>query len=101
MTTTKASSGYDRDSFELPRTTDVDGNGCDVRDDVACCDSRTSPQYADSVWSSPAHYDPHTAQTIHFVRTRHQRQSVQIDHVVALKTLYNPVSARLVHRQTP
>ena len=29
----QSSSGYDRDSFGF-RTTDVDGNGCDVRDDV-------------------------------------------------------------------
>ena len=52
----QSSSGYDRDSFGF-RTTDVDGNGCDVRDDVLARDlTDITYKYAGSVWSSPAHW---------------------------------------------
>ena len=91
----QSSSGYDRDSFGF-RTTDVDGNGCDVRDDVLARDlTDITYKYAGScVVESGTLADPYTAQTIHFVRGRATSAKVQIDHVVALeKTLGNPVRA--------
>ena len=67
----QSSSGYDRDSFGF-RTTDVDGNGCDVRDDVLARDlTDITYKYAGScVVESGTLADPYTAQTIHFVRGR-------------------------------
>ena len=87
----QSSSGYDRDSFGF-RTTDVDGNGCDVRDDVLARDlTDITYKYAGScVVESGTLADPYTAQTIHFVRGRATSAKVQIDHVVALG---NPVRA--------
>ena len=81
----QSSSGYDRDSFGF-RTTDVDGNGCDVRDDVLARDlTDITYKYAGScVVESGTLADPYTAQTIHFVRGRATSAKVQIDHVVAL-----------------
>ena len=81
----QSSSGYDRDSFGF-RTTDVDGNGCDVRDDVLARDlTDITYKYAGScVVESGTLADPYTAQTIHFVRGRATSAKVQIDHVVSL-----------------
>ena len=73
----QSSSGYDRDSFGF-RTTDVDGNGCDVRDDVLARDlTDITYKYAGScVVESGTLADPYTAQIIHFCTwPRHQRQS--------------------------
>ena len=79
----QSSSGYDRDSFGF-RTTDVDGNGCDVRDDVLARDlTDITYKYAGScVVESGTLADPYTAQIIHFVRGRATSAKVQIDHVV-------------------
>ena len=61
----QSSSGYDRDSFGF-RTTDVDGNGCDVRDDVLARDlTDITYKYAGScVVESGTLADPYTARTI-------------------------------------
>lgn len=85
----QSSSGYDRDSFGF-RTTDVDGNGCDVRDDVLARDlTDITYKYAGScVVESGTLADPYTAQTIHFVRGRATSAKVQIDHVVALENAW-------------
>ncbi len=76
----QSSSGYDRDSFGF-RTTDADGNGCDVRDDVLARDlTDITYKYAGScVVESGTLADPYTAQTIHFVRGRATSAKVQID----------------------
>ena len=85
----QSSSGYDRDSFGF-RTTDVDGNGCDVRDDVLARDlTDITYKYAGScVVESGTLADPYTAQIIHFVRGRATSAKVQIDHVVALENAW-------------
>ena len=72
----QSSSGYDRDSFGF-RTTDVDGNGCDVRDDVLARDlTDITYKYAGSVWSSPAHWPIRTPLRPSICTwPRHQRQS--------------------------
>lgn len=85
----QSSSGYDRDSFGF-RTTDTDGNGCDVREDVLArdlTDIRYKTAGSCTVQSGTLD-DPYTAQTIHFVRGRTTSSKVQIDHVVALENAW-------------
>ena len=92
----QSSSGYNRDSFGF-RTTDVDGNGCDVRDDVLARDlTDITYKYAGScVVESGTLADPYTAQTIHFVRGRATSAKVQIDHVVALSDAWQKGAQKL------
>lgn len=82
-------SGYDRTLFGY-RSTDVDGNGCDVREDVLARDLvNVRFRYAGScqVRSGLLH-DPYTGLDIQFVRGRKTSSLVQIDHVVALENAW-------------
>ncbi|EFA22180.1 HNH endonuclease family protein [Bifidobacterium gallicum] len=82
-------SGYDRDAFGY-RTTDDDGNGCDVRDDVLARDM-TDVTYTKSGGckvKTGVLADPYTGQTIHFQRGQQTSSAVQIDHVVALENAW-------------
>lgn len=81
--------GYERQVFGY-RTTDEDGNGCDVREDVLARDLRNVKyKYAGSckVRSGLLH-DPYTGLDINFVRGRKTSALVQIDHVVALQNAW-------------
>lgn len=80
--------GYDRDSFGY-RTTDDDGNGCDVRDDVLARDM-TDVIYKSRgcIVKTGILKDPYTATTIHFQRGQKTSAAVQIDHVVALENAW-------------
>lgn len=73
--------GYDRDSFGSAWK-DVDGNGCDTRNDILARDL-VERQMQDScvVLSGVLYPDPYTATNITFVRGK---SLVDIDHVVAL-----------------
>ncbi|WP_094694545.1 HNH endonuclease family protein [Bifidobacterium aquikefiri] len=83
------STKYDRASFGF-RETDVDGNGCDVRDDVLTRDfSSVKFTYTGScIVQSGVLKDPYTAQTMNFVRGAKTSAKVQIDHVVALENAW-------------
>lgn len=73
----QSSSGYDRDSFGF-RTTDVDGNGCDVRDDVLARDlTDITYKYAGSCVVESGHTGRSVHRSDHPFCTwpRHQRQS--------------------------
>lgn len=79
-------SGYDRDLFGDPWA-DVDGNGCDTRNDILARDL-TAVTYQDTkscVVASGTLDDPYTGETIEFQRGKATSAAVQIDHVVALK----------------
>lgn len=81
--------GYERHIFGY-RTTDDDGNGCDVRDDVLARDLiHVRFTYAGSckVKSGILH-DPYTGLEINFKRGRKTSSLVQIDHVVALENAW-------------
>ncbi|WP_348519402.1 HNH endonuclease family protein [Bifidobacterium sp. ESL0790] len=92
-----STSGYDRDSFGY-NTTDDDGNGCTIRDDVLARDMKSvrfGASRASSGPSAPACQvragelaDPYTGKTIHFVRGPRTSAAVQIDHVVALENAW-------------
>lgn len=79
--------GYDREKFGY-RTTDDDGNGCDVRDDVLARDL-TNVQYTKRCKvQSGTLVDPYTGKTINFERGPATSAEVQIDHVVALENAW-------------
>ena len=82
-------SGYNRSVFGY-RTTDVDKNGCDVREDVLARDlKQVRFKYSGSCKvASGLLYDPYTGLNINFVRGRKTSALVQIDHVVALENAW-------------
>ncbi len=76
--------GYDRELFG-PSWKDVDGNGCDTRNDVLKRDLEPEVVAADGCTiESGTLLDPYTGTTISFQRGRATSSEVQIDHVVAL-----------------
>lgn len=82
-------SGYERRAFGY-RTTDEDGNGCDVREDVLARDLK-NVQYKHAGFCkvrSGLLRDPYTGLNIRFVRGRKTSALVQIDHVVALQNAW-------------
>jgi hypothetical protein len=80
-----AQSGYQRSAFG-PAWADVDGNGCDTRDDILARDLRNVVRTSDGcVVASGVLDDPYTGGQIEFVRGVLTSGAVQIDHVVALE----------------
>ncbi|WEV69118.1 HNH endonuclease family protein [Bifidobacterium sp. ESL0775] len=81
--------GYDRDSFGY-NTTDDDGDGCTIRDDILKRDMTAIKYKAPSACQvkSGSLREPYTGKTIHFVRGRQTSAAVQIDHVVALENAW-------------
>ncbi|GAA1845059.1 HNH endonuclease family protein [Agromyces salentinus] len=80
------SSRYDRDLFG-EAWLDVDGNGCDTRNDVLkrdLADVRYRADSADCVVRTGTLTDPYTNTVISFVRGPDTSEAVQIDHVVPL-----------------
>jgi hypothetical protein len=78
--------GYRRSQFGA-RWPDVDGNGCDTRNDILrrdLVDVRVRPSTHDCVVASGILHDPYTGDTVTFVRGVRTSALVQIDHVVAL-----------------
>lgn len=76
--------GYDRERFG-ERWVDVDGNGCNTRNDILGRDLTdivyTSNKYRCIVQSGELD-DPYSGQQVHFERS--DSEAVQIDHIVAL-----------------
>lgn len=76
--------GYDREQFG-ERWVDVDGNGCNTRNDILGRDltdiQYTSKKYKCIVKSGELD-DPYSGEQIHFERS--DSEAVQIDHIVAL-----------------
>lgn len=84
-----STAGYDREKFGY-RQTDIDGNGCDVREDVLARDL-SNVQYTSNrscKVKSGILDDPYTGKTIHFQRGQTTSAAVQIDHVVALQNAW-------------
>ncbi|WP_395243497.1 HNH endonuclease family protein [Agromyces sp. MMS24-K17] len=77
---------YDRDLFGEPWA-DVDGNGCDTRNDVLIRDLADVAFRADSngcIVRTGTLVDPYTGTQISFVRGPDTSEAVQIDHLVPL-----------------
>ncbi len=77
--------GYSRDKFGEPWA-DVDGSGCDTRNDILKRDLTKIVFKAGSACliASGILSDPYTGKVINFVRGVKTSTAVQIDHVVAL-----------------
>ncbi|HVM09167.1 MAG TPA: HNH endonuclease family protein [Acidimicrobiales bacterium] len=78
--------GYRRDAFGQ-RWADIDGNGCDTRNDVLKRDLERvvfRPGSNACVVESGVLIDPYTASRIDFVKRNATSTAVQIDHAVAL-----------------
>lgn len=76
--------GYERELFG-ERWADVDGNGCDTRNDVLARDLQDVTLRRDGcLVETGVLHDPYTGRRIDFVRGPQTSQAVQIDHVVAL-----------------
>nr|WP_236024451.1 DUF1524 domain-containing protein [Bifidobacterium pluvialisilvae] len=78
--------GYSRDQFG-PAWADVDGNGCDTRNDILARDMQNVTYKSGThncVVTSGTLADPYTGKTINFKRGQNTSSAVQIDHVVAL-----------------
>ncbi|MGI9823371.1 HNH endonuclease family protein [Agromyces sp. Marseille-Q5079] len=81
-----SASPYDRDLFG-EAWLDVDGNGCDTRNDVLIrdlADVRFRADSADCIVRTGTLTDPYTNTVISFVRGPDTSEAVQIDHVVPL-----------------
>ena len=87
--------GYDRDRFG-PAWEDVDGDGCDTRDDILNRDLSAK------AWNDSAHCevrrgvlrDTYTGRRIRFRRGVETSLAVQIDHIVALADAWRTGAAR-------
>src|SRR5690625_3146661 len=78
--------GYSRDQFG-PAWKDIDGNGCDQRNDILNRDLTNithKPGTANCLVLTGTLVDPFSGKTIHFERGQKTSHKVQIDHVVAL-----------------
>ncbi|MGN6425881.1 MAG: HNH endonuclease family protein [Leifsonia sp.] len=76
--------GYDRVERFGEAWRDVDGNGCDTRDDILARDLVDARTRSDCRVLTGTLHDPYTGRTIVFERGVQTSAAVQIDHVVAL-----------------
>jgi hypothetical protein len=87
--------GYDRDEFGSGWL-DVDGNGCDTRNDMLRRDlENIVTSDGCTVTRGTLDPDPYTATTIDFVRGVATSSDVQIDHVVALSDAWQKGAQQL------
>lgn len=84
--TDQARVGYDRDQFGAAWA-DVDGNGCDTRNDILLRDLTDVSMSLDDPTCTVASgtlSDPYTGTTIDFTRGKTTSSAIQIDHVIPL-----------------
>jgi hypothetical protein len=87
--------GYDRDQFG-PAWLDVDGNGCDTRNDILARDLTDTAVDADGcIVRSGLLADPYSRTWIRFVRGENTSEAVQIDHVVSLSDAWQKGAQQL------
>ena len=90
-----AKTGYSRDKFG-PAWADVDGNGCDTRNDILQRDlTSVKLRSGGCVVQTGVLKDPYTGHTISFRRGRKTSLAVQIDHVVALSNAWQTGAGKL------
>jgi hypothetical protein len=93
--------GYEREAFGAGWV-DVDGNGCDTRNDVLARDlsgTTAVPGTRGCVVASGTLVDPYSAATITFVRGEGTSDDVQVDHVVALSDAWQKGARALTREQ--
>lgn len=88
----RGDSGYRRDAFGS-RWKDIEGNGCDQRDDVLLRDVDKGQPFETGSYGRCRHdmlagtwHDPYTGETLTFtdLKDQQQAQALQIDHIVPL-----------------
>lgn len=91
--------GYSRDAFGAAWA-DVDGDGCDQRNQVLARDlvDERFRRGSDCVVSSGQLVDPYTGATVPFRRGAETSDDVQIDHVVALSNAWQTGAQQLGKR---
>ena len=89
--------GYTRDQFGQAWA-DVDGNGCDTRNDILKRDLTSiiyKPGTRNCVVASGTLIDRYSGETINFIRGQVTSMEVQIDHVVALSNAWQTGAFKL------
>lgn len=86
--------GYSRDRFG-DAWSDVDGNGCDTRNDILKRDLTNITYKTGCLIATGTLKDPYTNTTIDFVRGVDTSSEVQIDHVVALSDAWQKGAQQL------
>ncbi len=87
--------GYDRDQFG-PAWADVDGNGCDTRNDILARDLTQTALDPDACTVRTGLLaEPYGASWVRFVRGENTSALVQIDHVVALSDAWQKGAQQL------
>lgn len=87
--------GYDRDQFG-PAWADVDGNGCDTRNDILARDLLDAVRETDRCTvRSGLLPGPYSAEWIRFVRGETTSAMVQVDHVVSLSDAWQKGAQQL------
>lgn len=81
-------SGYDREGDFGEAWIDVDGNGCDTRNDILRRDFEKITRDDWCIIYTGVIDDPYTGETINFTRGRGTSLAVQIDHIVALSNAW-------------
>ncbi len=85
---------YDRTAFGTPWT-DVDGNGCDTRNDVLARDLVSARGEGSScVLLAGTLHDPYSGEALVFERGATSSSAVQVDHVVALSDAWRSGASR-------
>ncbi|WP_232531916.1 GmrSD restriction endonuclease domain-containing protein [Microbacterium halophytorum] len=92
---TAPETGYDRVGDFGESWLDVDGNGCDTRNDILQRDLANEVLDGACVVLSGDFVDPYTGASIDFVRGIDTSRLVQIDHVVALKDAWRTGAQQL------
>lgn len=91
--------GYDRVGDFGAAWKDVDGNGCDTRDDVLARDLTDVVRNGQCKVLSGVLRDPYSGKTIDFVRGERTSALVQIDHVVPLSNAWQTGARQLTQQQ--
>ena len=87
--------GYDRDAYGTPWT-DVDGNGCDTRNDILRRDLVQKRILPDCTVTRGVLRDPYTRMTIVHIAGR---SAIDIDHVVSLSNAWQTGAFRWTERR--
>lgn len=88
-------SGYDREDDFGPSWFDVDGNGCDTRNDILRRDFEKITREDWCLVYKGVIDDPYTGETINFTRGRGTSNAVQVDHIVALSNAWKTGAKKL------
>lgn len=92
--------GYDREARFGTAWMDIDGNGCDTRNDILARDLVYTVKTGDKCKIASGEFqDPYTGKHIEFVRGNGTSDLVQVDHVVSLSDAWQKGAQQLSQAQ--